>query len=241
MQYVKAILNELVDAEPYRPGKKLYMERSRKLSRFMLVLGVLCMVLLAISGFWYKAEHAPILIYVAFMFWVLTTLFGILTMLVEPIAMFFVMRRWKAETMDTFVREIENDEVHVKRLIRHGEEALKRVQYWLQLKIKRLDTRIVFFFGGSTAVYSLFALTLSNIKDAGGLSWLDHTFLHGFAADNVTNTAILWGIALVFGVSIGAILMKVVQSRYTYQLELVELALMRKSSDVTTRAITFGE
>lgn len=200
MQEVRAILKNLADAEPYKPTKKLFMERSRKLSRLMLALGVLCMVLLAISGFWYKAEHAAILVYIAFTFWILTTLFGILTMLVEPITMFIVMLRWKAETMDTFIREIESDEVHVKRLIRHEEEALKPVQYWLQLKVKRLDIRIVFFFGGSAAVYSLLALTLWNIKDAGGLSWLEHTFLRGLAADNLANTAILWGIALVFGV-----------------------------------------
>lgn len=237
MQDMKAILKDLSSAEPYRPSKKLFAERSRKLSALMLALGVLCMILLAISGFWYKASHAPILVYAAFTFWVLTTLFGILTMLVEPIAMFIVMLRWKAETMDTFVREIENDEAHVKRLVRHEEEALRRVQYWLQLKVKRLDARIVFFFGGSAAVYSLFALTLSNIKDAGGLSWLEHTFLRGFAADNLANTAILWGIALVFGVSIGAMLMKVVQGRYAYHAELVELALMRKSANAATPAL----
>ncbi|MFP3562928.1 hypothetical protein [Paraburkholderia sp. SIMBA_030] len=240
MQDTKAILKDLADAEPYKPAKKLFMERAKKLSRLLLALSALCMVLLGVFGFWYKADHAPILVGVSLVFWLLTTLFGILTMLVEPVAMFIVMLRWKAETLDTFIREIENDEAHVKRLIRHDEEALRRVQYWLQLKVKRLDARIVFFFGGSAAVYSLLALTLSNIKDAGGLSWLEHTFLRGFAADNLANTAILWGIALVFGVSVGAILMKVVQGRYTYHLELVELALMRKCPDAITPALPSG-
>ncbi|SFT84010.1 hypothetical protein [Paraburkholderia aspalathi] len=240
MKDIKAILKDLADAEPYKPAKKLFMDRAGKLSGLMLVLSMLCMVLLGVSGLCYKVDRSPVLAYVALTFWLLTTLFGILTMLVEPIAMFVVMLRWKAETLDTFVREIENDEAHVRRLIHHDEEALRRVQYWLQLKAKRLDARIVFFFGGSAAVYSLLALTLSNMKDAGGLSWLENTFLRGFAADNLANTAILWGIALVFGASVGAMLMKVVQGRYTYHLELVELALMRKSSDATTPASPAG-
>ena len=45
MQDVKAILKDLADAEPYKPTKKLFMERSRKLFKLMLALGLLCMVL----------------------------------------------------------------------------------------------------------------------------------------------------------------------------------------------------
>lgn len=100
--------------------------------------------------------------------------------------------------------------------------------------LKRLDARIVHFFGGSAAVYSLLALTFSNIKDAGGLAWLQHTFLRGFAADNVTITGILWDIALIFGASIGVILIKKVQARYVHRQELLEMALMRKASARST-------
>ncbi|MDR5813170.1 hypothetical protein QCE62_06135 [Caballeronia sp. LZ033] len=230
MQDLQAILKDLADAEPYKPSKKLVMERSRKLANLLLGLGAICIVLLAIAGFWYKAQHTPALAYTALAFYVLTCLFSMFAILVEPASSLVVMLRWKAETTKTFIAEIENDESNVKRLIRYGDDGLKRAQYWVQLKIKRLDTRIVFFFGGSTAVYSLLALTFSNIKDAGGLTWLQHTFLRGFAADNVTNTAILWGIALIFGVSIGVILIKKVQARYVYQQELLEMALMRKAS-----------
>ncbi|MDR5779245.1 hypothetical protein QCE63_07350 [Caballeronia sp. LZ065] len=234
MQDLKAILEELADAEPYNPSKKLYMKWSRKLAHLLLVLGAICMALLVMAGLGYKLQRTPAMAYIALAFYVLTSLFSLLALLVEPAVLVWVMLRWKAETTHTFVSEIENDEASVKRLIRHDEDALKRAQYWVQLKIKRFDTRIVFFFGGSTAVYSLLALTFSTIKDAGGLAWLQHTFLRGFAADNVTNTAILWGIALIFGVSIGAMLMKYVQSRFVYQQELLEMALMRKASARST-------
>ncbi|MDR5820000.1 hypothetical protein [Caballeronia sp. LZ043] len=162
MHDLKAILKDLADAEPYKPSKKLHMERSRKLVRLLLVLGALCMLLLVIAGLWYKVRHTPALAYIALVLCILTCLFGVSATLVEPVTSFMVMLRWKEETTNTFITEIENDETNVKRLIRYDDAGLKRAQYWVQLKIKRLDTRIVFFFGGSTVVYSLLALTFSN-------------------------------------------------------------------------------
>lgn len=154
---------------------------------------------------------------------------SVFALLVEPVAGFMLLCHWKAETLNTITHEIENDETHVRCLVRYDDDTLRYAQHWLQLKVKRLDARIMLFFGGSTAVYTLLALTLSNIKDAGGLSWLQQTLIGGFASGNLMNTIILWGIALVLGVSVGAMLMKIVQGRYAYHLELVELSLMRKS------------
>jgi hypothetical protein len=88
----------------------------------------------------------------------------------------------------------------------------------------------VLVFGSSAAAYSMLALTLSNMKDAGGLVWLQHTVLRGLSADNWGNNVILWEIALILGLSIGAILRKVVQGRYIYQLEVVEMTLARKTT-----------
>ncbi|MDR5756846.1 hypothetical protein [Caballeronia sp. LZ035] len=164
MQKLKAILEELADAEPYKPSEKLRMECARKWVRRLLGLGLLCMLLLVLSGVWYKLQHTPALAYIALAFYVLTCLFSMLALLVEPAVLVRVMLRRKAETTNTFIAEIENDEASVKRLIRYDEDALKRAQYWIQLKIKRLDTRIVFFFGGSAAMYSLLALTFSTSR-----------------------------------------------------------------------------
>jgi hypothetical protein len=238
MLKTKEILKDLASCEPYKPAKGPFMVRSGKLSWLLLGLGGLCLCMLVVFGFWYKKAPSTLLAYTAFSFYILTMLLGAFSLLVEPIVGFMLMRRWKVETLNTITHEIANDETHVRRLMRYDDNTLKYVQHWLQLKVKRLDARIVLFFGGSTAVYTLFALTLSNIKDAGGLPWLHQTLASGFAPGNLVNTLTLWGIALVFGVSVGAMLMKVVQGRYTYHLELVELSMMRKSLEAEGKSET---
>ncbi len=229
MMKTDEILADLASCEPYKLAKGPFMTRSRKLSWLLLGLGGLCLCMLAVFGFWYKKAPSTPLAYTGIAFYVSTMLLSASSLLVEPIAGFMLMRHWKEETLNTITKEIANDESHVRRLMRYDDNTLKYVQHWLQIKVRRLDARIVLFFGGSTAVYTLLALTLSNIKDAGGLPWLNQTFASGFAPGNLMNTIILWGIALIFGVSIGAMLMKVVQGRYTYHLELVELSMMRRS------------
>nr|WP_260434012.1 hypothetical protein [Burkholderia cenocepacia] len=92
-----------------------------------------------------------------------------------------------------------------------------------------LSRAVVSFFGSGAAAYALLAITFTNIKDAGGLPWLRNTLASGLVFGNFINTAILWGIALVFGLSVGSMMLKRVQSRFVYQLELIELTLFRRT------------
>ncbi|MGG1948851.1 hypothetical protein AB1286_29280 [Trinickia sp. NRRL B-1857] len=146
------------------------------------------------------------------------------------------MLRWKTHALETFQREIEKDERHVAQFAQYDEATLGRAQAWLQLKVKRLDAPVGPVSGSSAALWSI-----TNVKDARGRAWLHDTFLRGFAPDNWTNTLLLWGIAFVFGMSIGAALRKVVLGRYTYQLELVGMALARKANDAVKLAAAMVE
>ncbi|KVE60489.1 hypothetical protein WI96_26770 [Burkholderia vietnamiensis] len=58
---------------------------------------------------------------------------------------------------------------------------------------------------------------------------LRNTLANGFVSGNFINTAILWGIALIFGLSVGAMMVRRLQSRFVYQLDLIELALLRRT------------
>lgn len=238
MQKIKDILKQLAEAEPYRPANSLHMQRYRKLSTLVLALSAACLLLVCCMAFWYRLSPLPALQVAGLLTGLLAILLAIVSLLIEPLAMVRLLRRWKTETLDTFIREVENDRGHVHRFLQYEEEDLEEVQRWLQLKIKRLDALVVLVFGSSAAAYSMLALTVSNMKDAGGFAWLQHTVFRGFAADNWGNNVILWGIALIFGLSIGAILRKVVQGRYIYQLEVVEMTLARKSAASAKRGTT---
>ena len=238
MQKLKEILKQLAEAEPYRPANSLHMQRYRKLSTALLVLGAVCLLLAMGMAFWYQHFPFPALQVVGLLIGLLAIVLAIVSLLIEPFAMVRLLRRWKTETLDTFIREVENDRRHVQRFLQYEEEDLKEVQRWLQLKIKRLDALVVLVFGSSAAAYTMLTLTISNMKDAGGVAWLQHTVLHGFAADNWGNNLILWGIAMVLGLSIGAILRKIVQGRYVYQLEVIEMTLAHKAVASAKRETT---
>lgn len=229
MSKITDVLKVLSTCEPCRPAKGLSMERARKAARILLAGGGVCFVLLGALALWHKAAPAPWQQHVAIVFYLLTVLFSLLSLVVEPVAGIIQMFRWKAETLNTITREVETDEKHALLLAGYDDGMLEYARHVLQLKVKRLDARAVSFFGGGTAAYALLAVTLSNIKDAGGLPWLQSTLTSGFVSGNFLNTAIVWGIALVFGLSVGSMALKVVQSRYVYQVELIELVLLHRT------------
>lgn len=229
MLKIKELLKTLATCEPYRPTKALSMERARKGSILLLGSGGSCFLLLLVLVVWHKLAPAEWQMIPAFALYAFTVVFSLLSLVVEPIVGVMQMFRWKQEALDTLTREIETDEKSVLLLKGYADDTLKYAQHCLQLKVKRLDSRVVSFFGGGTAAYALLAITLTNIKDAGGLPWLRNTLASGFVSGNFVNTAILWGIALVFGLSVGSMMLKRVQSRFAYQLELIELALLRRT------------
>jgi hypothetical protein len=230
MPDIQDFMKKLAGAEPYRPANSLHLQRYRKLSMLVLGLGAVALVLLVITAFAYRLTSWSPLRLTGLLLALPAMLLPLASMAVEPVAMFWLLLRWKTKTLETVLREIANDEQHVAQFVRYEDATLKRAQMWLQLKIKRLDAPVVLVFGGSAALWTIAAVTVTNVKDAGGLAWLQHTFLRGFTPDNWANTMLLWGIALVIGLSIGAALRKVVLGRYTYQLELVDMALSRKAS-----------
>ncbi len=100
---------------------------------------------------------------------------------------------------------------------------------WLELKIKRLDGRVAWFFGDKTAVLTLIACAYLFSKEFGGFGWLKET-LHagagaGAATGNAGNMTHLYMGALVFGLSIGAILLKHLSAKYRFQVELIDISL----------------
>ncbi|MCA8235442.1 hypothetical protein [Burkholderia cenocepacia] len=229
MLKIKELLKTLDTCEPYRPRKALSVERARKASTLLLGGSGVCFLLLLMLVGWHKLAAAEWQMIPAITLYTLTVVLSLVSLVVEPIVGVIQMFRWKQEALDTLTREIETDEMNARFLNSYADNTLKYAQHCLLIKVKRLDSRVVSFFGSGAAAYALLAITFTNIKDAGGLPWLRHTLASGLVFGNFINTAILWGIALVFGLSVGSMMLKRVQSRFVYQLELIELALFRRT------------
>nr|WP_236744881.1 hypothetical protein [Klebsiella variicola] len=100
--------------------------------------------------------------------------------------------------------------------------------HWLQLKINRITVRVSSFFGEKTAVLSVLGLCYSAVQASIGFDTLSKTFIGDLSTTNSTNTVIMFGLAFLLGISLGALMLKKVANHQLYLKEIVELAIRIK-------------
>lgn len=154
----------------------------------------------------------------------LSTLAALFSLIVPIIVVGLLAFRWKSLAFDGLCGDLRHEQKLAEGLYAFGESTLKDAQFWLERRVGRISSRTTFFFGGRTAVVGLLAAGYSFAADLGGYQWISHTLAKGLTLDNWHNTLLLWGGALLLGLSIGAILLEKVTDRYRYQIELLELA-----------------
>jgi hypothetical protein len=154
-----------------------------------------------------------------------SVLLALVSMIIPILATASVLVRWKTMTLDNLESDIRHEHGLTVELKKHGADALQEAKMWLELKIKRLDGRIAWFFGDKAAVLTLIASAYIFSKEFGGFGWLKETLLAGATTGNAGNMTLLYIGALVFGLSIGAILVKHLSAKYRFQVELIDIAL----------------
>lgn len=95
---------------------------------------------------------------------------------------------------------------------------------WLNIKIQRVKSRINDFFGEKTAVLSIIGLAYSAVQGFGGLDKLSDTISKGIFNSGTANTLIVFGLAFLLGLSLGALALKNVANHLQYLKEMIELA-----------------
>lgn len=156
---------------------------------------------------------------------ILMMLSGIFTLLVEPALMLLGLFKWKTMTLTRFLKEVQEDEGHVAALSRYDENELKYAEFQLIKKITANENRVKTFFGEKTAVFALLAFSVPFMKELFGWDVNFSFFLWGNAFSGYADTllGVVW--ALIFGMSLGAIALKLVTERYKYQLSLLKQTL----------------
>lgn len=154
-----------------------------------------------------------------------SVLLALVSMMIPILATASVLARWNTMTLDNLEADICHEHKLTVELKQHRAEALQEARMWLELKIKRLEGRVAWFFGDKTAVLTLIASAYLFAKEFGGFGWLKETLLAGAATGNAGNMTLLYIGALVFGLSIGAILLKHLSAKYRFQVELIDISL----------------
>lgn len=146
---------------------------------------------------------------------------GILT----PALMLLSLFKWKTMTLTHFLKEVQEDEGYVTALSRYEENELQYAEFLLMKKITANENRVKVFFGEKTAVFALLAFSVPFMKELFGwnVSLSVFRWEGGFSGYADTLLGLVW--ALIFGMSLGAIALKLATERYKYQLSQLKQTL----------------
>ncbi|EPT9140728.1 hypothetical protein ACVTKY_004787 [Klebsiella michiganensis] len=189
-----------------------------------LIFMVLTLLMLGLHNLWPWGKF----ILIGQLSLILLMLGGMFTLLIEPVIALLGLFKWKSMSLTRFLREIQEDEAHVARLSHYEEKELQYAEYLVEKKISANENRIKFFFGEKTAVFALLAFSVPFMKELFGwkISLLVFSGGEGFAGYVSMLLGFVW--ALVFGMSLGAIALKISTGRYQYQQSLLKQTLWMK-------------
>ncbi|EDL4764522.1 hypothetical protein CW120_24045, partial [Salmonella enterica subsp. enterica serovar Derby] len=201
-----------------------------RLVRFGIFI-IALLALLALSIALYKFNSCfktDTVVDVIFGLYFIGMLIGLIIMVLPPILGIKHLVDWKKESFNDFVCEISHDEENAKLLLDYSEKELLYAVHWIQLKINRITMRVSSFFGEKTAVFSVLGLCYSAVQALIGFDKLSKTFIGDLSNADSTNTVIMFGLALLLGISLGALMLKKVASHQLYLKEIVELTIRIK-------------
>jgi hypothetical protein len=202
---------------------------AEKFANWCLGLGGAGMGIAAAMAYWHTS-YSPLPdgaknVALALLFF--STISTLLSLLTPVLALVWVLARWKTISLKSMIDDITHESAMVDALRLHAEMALLEAKYWLELRINRAEARVAYFFGEKAAALALLGTAYICAEKFGGFPWIGKTMLAGPVSGNWGNTLLLMIIALVLGLSIGALLLKYVNVRYRFQIELIEHALRR--------------
>lgn len=158
----------------------------------------------------------------------LSCVLAIMALLIPILATGVILFRWKDISLQNLLDDIKHEQAMVYVLSNHNNDALLDAKCWLELKIKRIESRVAHFFGDKSAVLGLLASGYFFSKEfgdkAGGLSWIGSTISSGMSFQNFPNMALMMIGAGIVGLSLGAVMIRHIAARYRYQVQLIEMA-----------------
>lgn len=196
---------------------------------FLMLSIVFFLILLVLAGI---HQLSPLPTYVrtmALITGLLAQVFALLMLMTDIVVGMATLVMWKKHTLESFLREVDQDEKHATELTAFHEDELQYAQFWIEKKISRNESRLKLFFGDKTAAIALLGLCWPVVKETGGLENLPGIFSHFMVPGNMLDTFIWMILAVLLGLSLGGIMLKNINERYSYQVSLIELTQKLKA------------
>lgn len=221
------VLNKITPVTPKQTKTKL--ERaSDEITKYMIMVALGLFLVLGSLALWHKMSPLPDMWkWVALIIGYITMILPIVSILIDICITSISMFRFKTDSLRLFLLEIKHDKENVERLTGFNRRVLEEAQVWLQLKSTRIKNRMGLFVGNSEkiALFSLAGFGWSIWKELSGKTLTTKLSL---TSGDATQNILIWVTAFLTGIAIGAVLMNFQLRRYSYYLELIDLALSKK-------------
>ncbi|QLI80266.1 hypothetical protein HZU75_01240 [Chitinibacter fontanus] len=229
MNQLDALIKLLCSMEPVK-AKKTHSEKlaSKTAIRIILISAVLLFVLLVLAGV--HEYIGPLPNWAMLFAQCLVIACMLLPMVAICIELFFSMRfllNFKSWVFDFFNLEIMHDKKQIALLQKYDKVVLEEAQQWLQLKITRINNKIGFLMGNSEKV-ALFALIGTAWAVWEALTKDNKLMVQSLSIGHFPQNIVVFILAFLTGLAVGAVLMNAMRQKYIYFLELVTLALAKK-------------
>lgn len=228
MYRVNQIIKTISKMNSYAPYNQINKKSNllRKVQVYSFLTSLISLVLMVIMAVIYKICELPkeSFLLPALVLYVLNSVAGIVYLFTPIIPGVKFMLNFKEKIFSDLICEIDNDEQNIEKLMPYSLTELNYSIDWLNIKMQRVKSRINDFFGEKTAVLSIIGLAYSAVQGFGGLDKLGDTISKGIFSSGAANTFIVFGLAFLLGLSLGALALKNVANHLQYLKEMIELA-----------------
>lgn len=237
MLRVNQIIKKLSEQVPYYPYN--YSSPTDKFVkkwqwRFFLA-GFLSLIFMVFQGLLYKHTiffHNDYF-YMAFLITSIVCMLSNFAYMLSPVLIVIkLIFNWRENTYGELLCDIDHDEQNAYQLSDYSIEELSYALSFIELKIKRLTLRVNKFFGEKTAFISVVGLAYSASKSIGGFDVLKNIIMDGLFHSDKENMIIVFALAFLLGLSLGALALKKVVAQLIYSKEIIELTIHKKTLQV---------
>lgn len=227
-------MNSYVSSSPKNKKSNLYI-KCIKIKVYTFLTALLSLILMAIIVFigWFfglpKSPCISSILIILFFLNLISTLICVIAALIPKLReMLEFIFNFKREIFNDFFYEIIHDRKNIEKLELYSPAELGYVLDWVNIKIRRANSRIIYFFGGKTAILSIIGLSYSVIQNIGGLPKLGEIMLNGLFSSGITNALIVLVLCFLLGISLGALTLKMLVNYLQYIKEIMRIARKEK-------------
>ncbi|WP_263262920.1 hypothetical protein [Pseudomonas sp. RIT-PI-S] len=134
------------------------------------------------------------------------------------------LRHWRDDTLAQLLGQFDTEATYVQTLLKYSTEELKHAHLLLSQKVARYERRVTLIAGDKIAVLTLVIMGFSSVQVLSGFETVRRAFAERLI-EHPLNLAPLLGLAILVGFALGSLLLKMLNDRHRYEIELLDRAL----------------